>query len=107
MSELDLNGHTLDGDGVEAECQDDQVCDVGVDNSAGHDGVTIVGGTVREFTVGVLVDGATGMAVRRNSLADNGITGLAISTHDARRWSGTRRPAARATSSSWPQSMTA
>ena len=75
---LDLNGHTLDGDGVETECQDGAVCDVGVDNSAGHDGVTIVGGTVREFTLGVLVDGATATVVKRNSLADNEITGLAM-----------------------------
>jgi parallel beta-helix repeat protein len=40
---LDLGGHTIDGDGVEGLYKD------GIDNTAGHDGVTIRNGAVREF----------------------------------------------------------
>jgi parallel beta-helix repeat protein len=50
---LDLNGHTIDGDGTEfADCAKDEFCDVGVLNR-GHDGVTVRHGSVREFLVGV------------------------------------------------------
>jgi hypothetical protein len=45
---LDLNGHTIGGDGVPAGgCFDEGVCDVGISNEAGHAGVTIEGGAVR------------------------------------------------------------
>jgi len=34
---LDLNGHTIDGDGTLVDpCPEGETCDVGVDNSAGH-----------------------------------------------------------------------
>jgi parallel beta-helix repeat protein len=50
---LDLNGHTIDGDGTEfAGCAKDEFCDVGVLNR-GHDGVTVTHGSVRQFVVGV------------------------------------------------------
>jgi parallel beta-helix repeat protein len=51
---LDLNGHTIDGDGTPAAgCDPDtEFCDVGVLNR-GHDGVTVMHGSVREFLVGV------------------------------------------------------
>jgi parallel beta-helix repeat protein len=51
---LDLNGHTIDGDGTPAAgCDPDtEFCDVGVLND-GHDGVTVAHGSVREFNVGV------------------------------------------------------
>lgn len=52
---LDLNGHTVDGDGAGD--------DVGIDVT-GHRAVTIAHGTVREFTEGVLVSGAGGVALR-------------------------------------------
>ena len=64
---LDLNGHTIDGDGVPFEpCPADEPCDVGVANSGirdgqpfnghGYDGVTIKNGSIREFPeVGVYV----------------------------------------------------
>src|SRR3954463_14789092 len=45
---LDLNGHTIDGDGTLTpgpECPDTEFCDVGVLND-GHDGVTVVHGSV-------------------------------------------------------------
>jgi parallel beta-helix repeat protein len=63
---LDLNGHTVDGDG--------EGCDTGVMNGRfvcgsdpleGHDGVTVRGGTVREFAHGVQVAEAA-----RNALLD-------------------------------------
>jgi hypothetical protein len=47
---LDLNGHTIGGDGAPfASCQDGVDCDVGVDNSAGHSGLRVTGGSVRGF----------------------------------------------------------
>jgi parallel beta-helix repeat protein len=55
---LDLNGHTIDGDGTEfAGCVKGEICDVGVAND-GHAGVIVRDGSVREFGVGVLVGGA-------------------------------------------------
>jgi parallel beta-helix repeat protein len=56
---LNLNGHTIDGDGTPAAgCNPRRkICDVGV-VSVGHDGVTVRGGSVREFDVGVLVGSA-------------------------------------------------
>jgi parallel beta-helix repeat protein len=55
---LDLNGHTIDGDGTEfAGCTKGAICDTGVAND-GHNGVTVRDGRVREFAVGVLVGGA-------------------------------------------------
>jgi len=51
---LDLNYHRIDGDGAPATgCDPDtEFCDVGVLNR-GHDGVTVVHGSLREFDVGV------------------------------------------------------
>jgi parallel beta-helix repeat protein len=55
---VDLNGHTIDGDGTEfAGCVKGEICDVGVAND-GHAGVIVRDGSVREFGVGVLVGGA-------------------------------------------------
>src|SRR4051794_16370983 len=47
---LDLNYHTIDGDGTPASgCDpDNQFCDIGV-LDRGHDGVTVVNGSVRQF----------------------------------------------------------
>jgi parallel beta-helix repeat protein len=51
---LDLNGHTIDGDGeLVKRCRRD-LCDVGVVND-GHDDVTVMHGSVREFAVGAFV----------------------------------------------------
>jgi parallel beta-helix repeat protein len=51
---LDLNYHRIDGDGTPAAGCDPETefCDVGVLNR-GHDGVTVVHGSMREFAVGV------------------------------------------------------
>jgi parallel beta-helix repeat protein len=62
---LDLNGHTISGDGkLVRRCRRDQICDVGVANDD-HPGVTIRGGSVRGFAIGV---GA--FRVRNNRFAD-------------------------------------
>jgi parallel beta-helix repeat protein len=60
---LDLNGHTVDGDGTPAANCDNQKepCDFGLFND-GHDGVTVMHGSVREFAAGVLFGTATGRA---------------------------------------------
>ena len=74
---LDLNGHTIAGDGTPIEdCPEDEPCDVGIVNSAlrdgtpfngpGFDGVTIANGVVRDFTeVGIYVVGASNVVVSR------------------------------------------
>ena len=50
---LDLNGHTISGDGkLVRRCRREQICDVGVANDD-HAGVTIRGGSVRGFAIGV------------------------------------------------------
>jgi parallel beta-helix repeat protein len=50
---LDLNGHTISGDGkLVRRCRRDQICDVGVANDD-HAGVTIRGGSVHGFGLGV------------------------------------------------------
>jgi nitrous oxidase accessory protein NosD len=54
---LDLNGHVIDGDGTPAPgCNPrKEICDVGVLDT-GHDGVTVMDGSVREFAdSGVIV----------------------------------------------------
>jgi len=53
---LDLNYHTIDGDGTPAAGCDPETdfCDFGVLNR-GHDGVTVVHGSEREFDIGVFV----------------------------------------------------
>jgi nitrous oxidase accessory protein NosD len=53
---LDLNGHVIDGDGTPAAgCDPDtEFCDAGVVND-GHDGVTVMHGSVREFEDGMLI----------------------------------------------------
>ncbi len=63
---LDLNYHTVDSDGSPAAGCDPntEFCDIGVLNE-GHDGVTVVHGSVRQFDLGVVVGDA-----RHNRLLD-------------------------------------
>jgi parallel beta-helix repeat protein len=65
---LDLNGHTVDGDGAGD--------DAGIYNAAGHGGVTIEGGTVRDFSDGVLVQHASGNRVRNLRTSGNRHMGI-------------------------------
>src|SRR5215469_6134352 len=57
---LDLNGHVIAGDGKPVtSCPPDADCDIGVDNNiaGAYSHVTITGGSIRRFDVGVLVGG--------------------------------------------------
>jgi parallel beta-helix repeat protein len=93
---LDLNGHTIDGDGeLREDCPEDQICDDGV-VAVDHANVTVRNGSLREFALGVLVAGAsddrlldlsvsrntfpgvvigesTGTALRRSAVTENGV----------------------------------
>jgi large repetitive protein len=74
---LDLNGHTIDGDGV-LGCDEFYACDFGVDNTAGHDGVTIKNGSIREFATAVFVLDASDNRLRRLSASHNILGGLLL-----------------------------
>jgi parallel beta-helix repeat protein len=96
---LDLNGRTVGGDGVPAgSCFEEGICDLGISNIAGHAGVTIKGGAVRGFDVGISVNGndnriqgvasannstfgmilgdSTGSRIDHNSSLDDGVSGI-------------------------------
>lgn len=76
---LDLNGHTVDGDGtLQQACPGDQPCDVGIDNSAGHAAVTIRGGSVGDFATGVLLVGADQNDLRQLSVARSFFAGIVV-----------------------------
>ena len=74
---LDLNGHTIDGDGKPAAGCDPQTenCDLGVFN-AGHDGVTVLHGSVREFLIGVALGNARHDRLLGVSAARNKFSGI-------------------------------
>ena len=76
---LDLNGHTIDGDGTPAAGCDPEreFCDIGVLND-GHDGVTIVHGSVRQFDVGIVVGRASHNHLLDVSSARNGSIGIVL-----------------------------
>jgi parallel beta-helix repeat protein len=74
---LDLNGHTIDGDGV-VGCTELYACDFGVDNTAGHHGVTIKNGSIREFATAVVVLGADHNRLRRLSSSHNVLGGVLL-----------------------------
>jgi parallel beta-helix repeat protein len=75
---LDLNGHVIDGDGTEfSACPPDEPCDVGVVHLDRHR-VTIKGGSVREFSLGVLVVGATDNRVIDLAVSNNLFSGLLV-----------------------------
>jgi parallel beta-helix repeat protein len=76
---LDLNGHTVSGDGVPVEsCPEGASCDVGIDNSGGHTSVTIKDGAVRGFNVGVAILSASGNRIERLASANNTFFGLIV-----------------------------
>jgi parallel beta-helix repeat protein len=76
---LDLNGHTIDGDGVLSDCPPENVdfCDLGVDNTAGHTGVTVKGGSISDFTHGVLDEGSNNV-LRGLSVSNSFGSGIAL-----------------------------
>ena len=76
---LDLNGHTIDGDAaLQDPCPDDTSCDWGVDNGAGHSGLTVVNGTVTDFDFGVVVGGAEDIVLSRLTATDNISSGIVV-----------------------------
>lgn len=76
---LDLNGHTIRGDGAPvASCPGDAFCDAGIANVTGHKGVTIKGGSVQRFDVGVLILDASQNRVQRISSANNSSVGMVV-----------------------------
>ena len=99
---IDLNGHTIDGDNAPADCPVDVNCDVGISNLAGHDGVSVRGGVIRQFVVGVFFAGgpahtrlrqltvrnslevgiiavdSTDTMIEKNDLSGNGFTGMVL-----------------------------
>ena len=75
---LDLNGHTVAGNGEPAKrCARDDVCDVGVVND-GHDGVTVRNGSVHGFGTGVFVWRARNNRVLTVSSSSNQFFGFVI-----------------------------
>jgi parallel beta-helix repeat protein len=77
---LDLNGHTISGDGEEFEqCPRREFCDFGVLN-VGHDDVTVKVGAVREFfNAGVLIGSVRDNRVLDVSSKGNGFFGFVVS----------------------------
>ena len=75
---LDLNGHTIDGNGeLTEDCAPDEICDVGVVND-GHTRVTVTGGSVRQFAEGVLLLGAGHNRLGHLSVSGNFLRGILI-----------------------------
>jgi parallel beta-helix repeat protein len=75
---LDLNGHTISGDGKPArDCPRRQPCDMGVFNDR-HDGVTVRNGSLRGFAVGVLIGGVRGNRLVELSSSRNQFFGYVI-----------------------------
>src|ERR687891_365453 len=77
---LDLNGHTIDGDSTPVDpCPQEEPCDFGVVNLTGHDRLTIVGGTVQQFSVGIIFDGGADRAhLRQLTASDNTDFGIIV-----------------------------
>jgi parallel beta-helix repeat protein len=75
---LDLNGHTVDGDGeLTEDCPADAICDVGVAID-GHTRVTVKGGSVRQFGEGVLLLSASHNRLRHLSVSGNFLRGILV-----------------------------
>ena len=76
---LDLNGHVIDGDGTPTAGCDPAVefCDTGVSNDF-DDRVTIKGGRVRDFSLGVFIFEARHNRLRGLSIFRNTFTGIVL-----------------------------
>ena len=75
---LDLNGHTIDGNGVASECPEDSVCDSGVKIADGRRRVRVLNGTIRDFVLGVHGNGLAQAQVRGLSLTHNEVAGIIL-----------------------------
>jgi parallel beta-helix repeat protein len=74
---LDLNGHTIEGDGV-LSCTEFYACDFGVNNTAGHHGVTIEDGSIRDFATAIFVLGGNHNRLRRLSASHSILGGMLL-----------------------------
>jgi parallel beta-helix repeat protein len=75
---LDLNGHTVAGDGTPVErCPEDEPCDIGVVND-GHDRITVRNGSVSDFASGVFLGRARHNRVLNVSSSRNQYFGFII-----------------------------
>jgi parallel beta-helix repeat protein len=74
---VDLNGHTIDGDGELEDCPEGEPCDIGI-LSDGHAEVTVRDGAVREFAVAVIVGGAPNNRLLHLSLTRSTFSGALI-----------------------------
>jgi large repetitive protein len=80
---LDLNGHTIDGDG---DPRGSSACDTGVVNgraddcseSAGHDRVTVRNGVIRQFAYGVQVFVADATQLLRLTVSESSGVGVSL-----------------------------
>lgn len=76
---LDLNGHRIDGDAALVDaCPEGDICDVGILNQAGHTGITIKGGSITDFAVGVFVQEASDNSLRRLTVSKSQFAGVVI-----------------------------
>lgn len=75
---LDLNGHTIDGDGELFEtCSEGDFCDTGVGND-GHGGVRVINGSVTGFDVGVFIYSAARDRIVNVSSSTNSSFGFVL-----------------------------
>jgi hypothetical protein len=75
---LDLNGHTIEGDGeLTEDCPEGEPCDLGV-LSDGHAGVTIRDGSVRGFAVAAIIGGAPDNRLLHLSLTGSTFPGVIV-----------------------------
>jgi large repetitive protein len=75
---LDLSGHTIGGDGQLVDpCPEGEFCDAGV-LTDGHDGVTVMNGSVRDFATGVAVGGARNVRLARLASSGNAFFGYLL-----------------------------
>jgi large repetitive protein len=74
---LDLNGHTVAGNGQPVKPCPKETCDVGLLND-GHDGVAVRNGSVRDFGVGVFIGKARDARVLGISSSRNLLFGIVV-----------------------------
>ena len=71
---LNLNGHTVDGNDAEDVCPGEVIyCDDGINNAAGHTGITIKGGTIHRFDIGVVAVDADDNVLRELTTSNNAV----------------------------------
>ncbi|HEY5840550.1 MAG TPA: right-handed parallel beta-helix repeat-containing protein [Mycobacterium sp.] len=76
---LDLNGHTVGGDSAPVvSCPADTICNSGISNIGHHD-VSIKGGTVQGFGIGVLFTRASQYRIQRIRATSNADLGILVS----------------------------